>query len=105
MIGWALEAKATGVGHRPIAAGLGVPEATVRGWLRRAGQRGGQVATRLMAAAAAAAPGVRDPPAGGPVGVLVASARLAAWALWGLSGEPVEVWRYAVMVTGGRLLG
>ena len=34
-IGAALTAKACGVGFRPIAADLGVPEATVRGWLRR----------------------------------------------------------------------
>ena len=34
-IGAALTAKACGVGFRPIAASLGVPEATVRGWLRR----------------------------------------------------------------------
>jgi hypothetical protein len=31
----ALEVKAAGWGHRPIAARLGVPAATVRGWLRR----------------------------------------------------------------------
>lgn len=105
VIGWALEAKASGAGHRRVAARLGVPEATVRGWLRRGGRRGGQVATRLLAAGAAADPGARGPPGGGPVEVLVAAAWVAARALWGLSGEPVEVWRYAVMATGGRLLG
>lgn len=35
----ALSARAEGVGHRGIAARLQVPPATVRGWLRRAGQR------------------------------------------------------------------
>lgn len=35
VIGAAVEAKATGVGHRRIAARLGVPKDTVRGWLRR----------------------------------------------------------------------
>lgn len=34
-IGTALVAKARGTGHRPIAARLGVPPTTVRGWLRR----------------------------------------------------------------------
>ena len=34
-IGAALSAKAAGLGFRPIATSLGVPEATVRGWLRR----------------------------------------------------------------------
>lgn len=35
VIGAALLAKASGQGHRPIAAALGVAECTVRGWLRR----------------------------------------------------------------------
>jgi transposase-like protein len=35
VIGAALLAHAHGVGHRPIAKRLGVPEGTVRGWLRR----------------------------------------------------------------------
>lgn len=34
-IGTALGMGAAGLGHRPIAAVLGVPETTVRGWLRR----------------------------------------------------------------------
>ena len=34
VIGAALRAKAAGVGHRPIAAGLDRPVSTVRGWLR-----------------------------------------------------------------------
>ncbi|WP_448073855.1 hypothetical protein [Georgenia yuyongxinii] len=35
VIGAALEAKAAGAGHRPIAAALDRPASTVRGWLRR----------------------------------------------------------------------
>ena len=35
----ALAARAQGVGHRRIAAGLNVPATTVRGWLRRASGR------------------------------------------------------------------
>jgi transposase-like protein len=35
VIGAALLTRAHGVGHRPIAKRLGVPEGTVRGWLRR----------------------------------------------------------------------
>ena len=34
VIGAALVAKAAGVGHRPVAARLGRPASTVRGWLR-----------------------------------------------------------------------
>lgn len=36
VVGHALLAAAAGLGHRPIAARLAVPEGTVRGWLRRA---------------------------------------------------------------------
>jgi len=39
VIGSALVAKAAGVGHRRIAAGLGRAAETVRGWLRRFGGR------------------------------------------------------------------
>ena len=35
VIGAAIEAHVAGEGHRPIAARLGVPAGTVRGWLRR----------------------------------------------------------------------
>jgi len=34
VIGSALRMKATGAGHRPIAARLSLPASTVRGWLR-----------------------------------------------------------------------
>lgn len=105
VIGWALEAKAAGRGHRRIGEQLGVPDATVRGWLRRAADRGGAVANRLLAVAAAADPSVRAPPMFGPVGTLVAAARSAADAFVRLEGEPVDRWRFAVRHTGGRLLG
>ena len=39
VIGAALTARAAGLGHRRIAVWLGVPAATVRGWLRRWGSR------------------------------------------------------------------
>ena len=39
VIGSALTAHAGGAGHRPTARRLGVPDATVRGWLRRARSR------------------------------------------------------------------
>ena len=35
VIGAAIEAKVSGLGHRAIALDLGVPKDTVRGWLRR----------------------------------------------------------------------
>jgi hypothetical protein len=39
VVGAALAGKAAGVGHRRIAAGLGRPAETVRGWLRRFASR------------------------------------------------------------------
>ena len=104
VIGWALEAKAAGVGHRSIAQQLQVPAATVRGWLRRAAVTGGQVAGRLMKVARAADPAGRDPPGGGGVATLVGAVTMAAGAWSSLSDEPVERWRFAVAHTGGRLL-
>lgn len=105
VIGWALAAKAAGWGYRQIAERLRVPAETVRGWLRRATRRGAAAARRLAATAAAADPAGRDPPAGPAVVTLVAAACLAAAAYARLSGEPIEVWRYAVAALGGRLLG
>lgn len=105
VIGSALEAKAAGWGHRPIAARLGVPAATVRSWLRRFRRVAGGLTGRLMAVAADADPSVRAPPAGAPLVVAVAAVRLAATAMASLSGEPVEPWRFAVTVAAGSLLG
>jgi transposase-like protein len=51
VIGSALLAKAAGQGHRAIAAVLGRPPSTVRGWLRRFGARAEQIRvlfTRLL---------------------------------------------------------
>jgi transposase-like protein len=106
VIGWALQAKADGWGHRRVATRLEICPSTVRRWLRRAARHGMGIATRLLAAAAAAAdPAVRAPPTGGPVEAMAAAARIAAEALGRLSDEPVDLWRYAAAVTGGWLLG
>lgn len=51
VIGSGLLAKAAGQGHRQVAAALGRPACTVRGWLRRFGARAEQVRvffTRLL---------------------------------------------------------
>lgn len=105
VIGWALEARAAGKTIVRISGEIGVPAATVRGWLRRAAVCGPRVATRLLAVAAAAGSSVRAPPSAGPVATLVAAADRAAAAWSALSGEPVGRWRFAVAHTGGRLLG
>jgi hypothetical protein len=49
VIGEAVAANAAGQGHRPIAARLGRPPATVRGWLRRFAARAEQTASHAVA--------------------------------------------------------
>jgi transposase-like protein len=49
VIGAALAAKRAGLGHRRIADRLGVPAATVRGWLRRFAARADQVCSAATA--------------------------------------------------------
>ena len=43
VIGAAAGLAMAGAGHRPVAAALGVPAGTVRGWLRRLRARAGQL--------------------------------------------------------------
>lgn len=57
VVGAALLAKAEGRGHRPIAAELGVPVSTVRGWLRQVVVVAGRVLAVLSAVAAGLGPG------------------------------------------------
>jgi hypothetical protein len=105
VIGAALEAKAVGWGHRRIGVRLGVPATTVRGWLRRFATVADGLTRRLLEVAADADPAVRAPPAGPPLGVAVAAVGVAAAAMRSLSGEPVDLWRFAVRVAAGALLG
>jgi hypothetical protein len=104
VIGSALLAKATGAGHRPIAAGLGRPASTVRGWLRRFQTRAEEVRvlfTRLLVAL--------DPEAGPllPRGSVFADAvealgRAGAAAVRRLG--PGSPWEFASRATAGLLL-
>ncbi len=104
VIGAALEAGASGVGHRPIAAALGRPVSTVRGWLRRFVAKAEHARvefTRLLHAL--------DPVAAAlaPRGSVVADAleaigRAAAAAVVRLS--PVAPWEFAARASAGRLL-
>lgn len=104
VIGAALEAKAAGAGHRRIAAMLGRPAATVRGWLRRLVIRAGLVRaefTRLLLALdPLAAP--LFPRASLLADALEALGRAAAAAVVRLS--PVTAWEFAARASGGRLL-
>jgi hypothetical protein len=105
LIGVALTAAADGTGHRPIAARLGLPAATVRGWLRAFRRRAEALTSRLLPLAASAYPIIAlHPPRSAHAGA-VAAVHALADALERLSEEPVAAWRMAVTATQGRLLG
>lgn len=104
VIGAAVEAKASGSGHRSIAAGLGRPVWTVRGWLRRFAARAEHTRaefTRLLHALDPVAPA---PASRGSVvaDALEAIGRAAAAAVVRLS--PVAPWEFAARASAGRLL-
>jgi hypothetical protein len=107
VIGAAATAKACGVGHRRIAARLGRPASTVRGWLRalmRNVERVWAVFTALL---------VELDPLIGPLPVLgsgfadavavIGATAAAARRRLGVVGA-VSAWQLASAVTGGRLL-
>ncbi len=104
VIGAALLAKAEGEGHRLIAAALGRPAATVRGWLRRFGARAEDVRvlfTRLLH---------RLDPEAGPMtpresvfaDALESLGRAAAAGVRRLRPRPP--WEFASWASGGLLL-
>lgn len=106
VIGAGLTAKATGAGHRLIAALLGRPAETVRGWLRRFGGRVEAVRAVFTGWCRDLA---SDPVLPGPAGsawadaiAAIAAAAAAAGARFCL-GE-VPVWQVAVTVSAARLL-
>jgi len=104
VVGTALLAKAAGAGHRPIAATLGRPASTVRGWLRRFNARAEEVRvlfTRLLHAL--------DPQADPllPTGSIFADAlealgRAAAAGVRRLRPRPP--WEFASRASAGLLL-
>lgn len=106
VIGLALEAKAAGAGHRPIALLLDRPASTVRGWLRAFTARAELVRQAFTALAARL---VSDPPLPGPAGsaagdaVAAVAAAAAAAARFPGVGE-VTRWQLAAAVTSGMLL-
>jgi hypothetical protein len=107
VIGAALVAKAAGLGCRSIAARLGRPPDTVRGWLRRfaARARAVRVAFTVLLVDTAPDPGV-PAVAGSPVADAVAAvvgAAVAVAARWPLLGA-VSPWLAASAASGGRLL-
>jgi hypothetical protein len=114
----ALVAKAaSGAGWRRVAAGVGVPGETVRGWLRRFAARAEEVRVFFTRVGLSTGIDLAPPPAAGSLigdalaalGLLVSAARQRfGAALAGVSGMPVvgEVtgWAVASAASGGRLL-
>lgn len=110
VIGAALWARSGGQGHRRIAAGLTVPAATVRGWLRVMSGRLETVRVHLLQVAVRAGVDVRAPEAlGCPWRDLLAALGAATAAVTGRFGPVgvvgvVTAWQVAVACSAGRLL-
>jgi hypothetical protein len=103
-IGDALAAKAGGSGHRLIGARLGVPAATVRGWLRRFAAKAIQLREHFTRWAAALDPMLGAiQPTGSAFGDAVAAIGVAAAAAVRRLG-PRPAWSLASVLSGGRLL-
>ncbi|MFV2063701.1 MAG: DUF6431 domain-containing protein [Chloroflexota bacterium] len=100
-VGRAAELAAAGQGHRRIAAALGRPETTVRGWLRRLRSLAPTLTTTLLARAVALGwSGFELPVAGLPRLCAAVRALAERWP----GGRPADPWYVAGVVTGGRLL-
>lgn len=110
VIGAALAARARGAGHRPTGDALGVPAATVRGWLRVMRARLEPVRSSLLQVAARAGVDWSVPKAQGcPWRDLLAALEAASEAVTGRFGRfgllgPVTGWQVAVACSGARLL-
>jgi hypothetical protein len=106
VIGAALAAKTGGAGYRRIAAALGRPAETVRGWLRRFAGRVEAVRAVFTRWCRALAP---DPVLPGPAGsgwadalAAIGAAAAAIGTRFGIGAVPA--WQTAAAVSGGRLL-
>jgi hypothetical protein len=106
VIGAALVAKAGGLGYRRIAAGLGRPAETVRGWLRRFAGRLEAVRQVFTVLLRAVAPDpVMPGPAGGAWADAVAAVDAAVASVVARFGVlRVPPWWWVSAVSAGRLL-
>ena len=106
----ALVARAVGRGHRAIAALVGVPASTVRGWLRRMGTRLEPVRVHFAVLARRAGVDQAAPTTAGSAWADVVTAVGAAWlaitSRFGSAGlvGTVTAWQVASASSGGRLL-
>jgi hypothetical protein len=107
VIGAALRVKAAGVGHRPIAAVLGRPVSTVRGWLRafagNAETVRGLLTALLVQLDPLTAPLPVHPGVVADAVEVVGACAAAARRRLGVIGA-VSPWQLASAVTGGCLL-
>lgn len=105
VIGAALLAKTAGCGHRRVAAQLGRPVSTVRGWLRRITAVADRVLAVLAAVAAEfGAQFVAPAPTADRVGAVVELVGALAGAAARRLGGSCVPWRLAAVACGGRLL-
>lgn len=104
VIGAALLAKAGGAGYRVIAAALGRPASTVRGWLRRFTARAEEVRVLFSGLLHALDPQAPPLPATGSsfADVVEVIGRAAEAAVLRLG--PVPPWQFAATASGGGLL-
>ncbi len=100
VIGRALALKASGVGQRPVAAAVGVPRSTLRGWLSRFVARAERIGGHFVRWALWADPSL---PGIQPAGTLMVDAVAAILAAARAAGS-TSPWRFASAATGGRLL-
>lgn len=107
VIGAGLEIAALGMGHRRIAADLGLAEGTVRGWIRRFRRRSEDVRRYFTVALVALAddpvmPEAAVSPLSDAVLVIAAAHRAAAMKWPDIN--TVSPWAFAGRVIGGRVL-
>jgi hypothetical protein len=107
VIGRALRAKAAGIGHRPIAARLGRPVSTVRGWLRAFARNAEVVHAVVIGLLVQLDPLLGPMPSHGSVLAdvveVIGACAAAARRRFGVVGA-VSPWQVAAAVTSGRLL-
>lgn len=105
VIGAALLARAGGRSHRRIAAWLGVPLSTVRGWLGRFAARAALIAGHFARLAAWLDSSVAVPePRGSPLAGAVEAIGVAAVAAARRLGAHAGPFQFASGASGGRLL-
>jgi hypothetical protein len=106
-VGGALLRSAQGHSHRSIAAQLGLPADTVRGWIRRVNGRAEWLRVQGVTAANACDPMLApiDPaPCRSPLADAVEALGVAAEAAQRPLGTNATPWQLIAMLAGGQLL-